>query len=568
MNLGNCELPPSLRPRAALKPLPGGMTALSIPVGGSSTNFPLSPNAPMAPRRVKRMKKRRRGSASPVFMGSFSRPTQAQKEAHHAQMDGEAIMRIIRVCQLRSAMNAIPTAAPLSFSTPSKLHPKKGLRGRFRTLAVFGEELGKKNEWDALFHVEDPRSKVPQYKGKFFDIYQVLEVARYDIQYCDWRARQDVLTIMLLHEKVVEVLNPLVRQYKSIGTVKKELAELQEELAQAHRQVHISEARVATALDKLAYMEELVNDRLLQDRSTTVVDQTSSSPNTCAQSMDVEKRGLPWKSLNVSGPVESYHPCMKNFWYPIAFSSDLKDDTMIPIECFEEPWFIFRGNDGKPGCVQNTCAHRACPLHLGSVNEGRIQCRYHATSFSNENESSDISSSTLQASTIGVDQKICSLCFSSSKFSVGNLLSSIIISGNSTLTVFSITNASSSSLQIPNSILAIGVRSWTSQIGITTSVSANSSTPSLATSASKITASCLSLTFISGWKIGTGVGRIDFVSIVTELIISSDCSSPSAITIGSDIGKITGSRRRSSSCVLHSTSELDFNSVAFISSQS
>lgn len=36
---------------------------------------------------------------------------------------------------------------------------------------------------------------------------------------------------------MVEVLNPLAREYKSIGTMKKELAELQEELAQAHKQV-------------------------------------------------------------------------------------------------------------------------------------------------------------------------------------------------------------------------------------------------------------------------------------------------------------------------------------------
>lgn len=35
----------------------------------------------------------------------------------------------------------------------------------------------------------------------------------------------------------MEVLNPLARDYKSIGTLKKELAELQQELAQAHRQV-------------------------------------------------------------------------------------------------------------------------------------------------------------------------------------------------------------------------------------------------------------------------------------------------------------------------------------------
>ena len=78
----------------------------------------------------------------------------------------------------------------------------QGLKGRFRVFAVYGEEIDKKNAWSALFDVEDPRSKVPQYKGKFLDVYQALEVARYDIQYCDWRARQDLLTIMLLHEKV------------------------------------------------------------------------------------------------------------------------------------------------------------------------------------------------------------------------------------------------------------------------------------------------------------------------------------------------------------------------------
>ncbi|XP_054799869.1 chlorophyllide a oxygenase, chloroplastic [Prosopis cineraria] len=285
-------------------------------------------------------------------------------------------------------MNAVATAVALSLPISSfrscKLDHKKGLQGRFRVFAVFGEDLCRKNAWGALFDVEDPRSKVPQYKGKFLDIYQALEVARYDIQYCDWRARQDVLTIMLLHEKVVDVLNPLARDYKSISTMKKELADLQEELAQAHRQVHISEARVSTALDKLAHMEALVNDRLLQGNSATEVDQASLSPSTSAQSVDIDKGKLPRRSLNVSGPVQSYHPQLKNFWYPVAFSNDLKDDTMIPIDCFDEPWVIFRGKDGKPGCVQNTCAHRACPLHLGSVREGRIQCPYHGWEYATD----------------------------------------------------------------------------------------------------------------------------------------------------------------------------------------
>lgn len=35
----------------------------------------------------------------------------------------------------------------------------------------------------------------------------------------------------------MDVLNPLARDYKSIGTIKNELAELQEELSKAHKQV-------------------------------------------------------------------------------------------------------------------------------------------------------------------------------------------------------------------------------------------------------------------------------------------------------------------------------------------
>ncbi|XP_050251204.1 chlorophyllide a oxygenase, chloroplastic [Quercus robur] len=298
-------------------------------------------------------------------------------------------------------MTIVATAAalslPISLCRSSKLNTRKGVRGGFRVVAVFREEGGleKKSTWGQLFDVEDPRSKVPQCKGKFLDVNQALEVVRYDLRYCDWRARQDVLTIMLLHEKVVEVLNPLARDYKSIGTMKKELAELQGELAQAHKQVHMSEARVATALDKLAYMEELVNDRLLQDRSTTASDQTSPSPSTSTQSLEVVQRRSPRKSLNVSGPVKPYHPRLKNFWYPIAFSNDLKEDTMIPIECFEEPWVVFRGKDGKPGCIQNTCAHRACPLHLGSVNEGRIQCPYHGWEYSTDGKCEKMPSTRL-----------------------------------------------------------------------------------------------------------------------------------------------------------------------------
>ncbi|MCL7038397.1 hypothetical protein MKW94_029313 [Papaver nudicaule] len=312
---------------------------------------------------------------------------------------------------------AAALSLPISLSRCSKLiNTRRDVRGGFRVYAIIGEGGGgfieKRHDWSTIFEVEDPRASrvVHQNKKKFLEANEALEVARFDIQYCDWRARQDLLTIVLLHEKVVDVLNPLAREYKSIGTVKKELAELQRELAQAHKEVHMSEVRVSTALDKLAYMEQLVNDKLLPDTSTTTETDNECivlSPTECivlappstsspTPSEDTMKSKLSRKKLNISGPVPDYHPRLKNFWYPVAFTADLKVDTMLPIDCFEEPWVVFRGKDGNPGCVQNTCAHRACPLHLGSVNEGRITCPYHGWEYSTDGKCEKMPSTKLQ----------------------------------------------------------------------------------------------------------------------------------------------------------------------------
>nr|BAJ90895.1 predicted protein [Hordeum vulgare subsp. vulgare] len=272
-----------------------------------------------------------------------------------------------------------------------------GRYGGIKVYAVLRDDsadyLKDNHHWEALFHVDDPGPRVPIEKGQYLEAKQALDVVRFDIQYCDWRARQDLLTIMVLHNKVVEVLNPLARDFKSVGTLRKDLDGLQEELAKAHNQLYLSESRVSSALDKLAQMETVVNERLLSDGSafantadcasldpSTSLDTTTSTSSTVRVGAKKPKR----RSLNISGPVKPYSANLKNFWYPVAFSGDLKDDTMVPIDCFEEQWVIFRGKDKRPGCVQNTCAHRACPLDLGSVNEGRITCPYHGWEYSTD----------------------------------------------------------------------------------------------------------------------------------------------------------------------------------------
>lgn len=88
------------------------------------------------------------------------------------------------------------------------------IRGGFKVLAVLGEEgvegavgsgLERKSSskvWEAIFDVDNPGPRSMQAKGEVLDANQALEVVRFDIQYCDWRARRDLMAIMHLHGKV------------------------------------------------------------------------------------------------------------------------------------------------------------------------------------------------------------------------------------------------------------------------------------------------------------------------------------------------------------------------------
>ena len=51
-------------------------------------------------------------------------------------------------------------------------------------------------------------------------------------------------------------------------------------------------------------------------------------------------------------------------------------DTMIPFDLFGQAWVLFRDQDGKPACILDECAHRACPLSVGRVVDGQAECPY------------------------------------------------------------------------------------------------------------------------------------------------------------------------------------------------
>ncbi len=70
----------------------------------------------------------------------------------------------------------------------------------------------------------------------------------------------------------------------------------------------------------------------------------------------------------------------------------LGKDTMVPFELFNEPWVLFRDAEGKPSCIRDSCAHRACPLSLGKVEQGRVSCAYHGWKFDGQGRCTEMPS--------------------------------------------------------------------------------------------------------------------------------------------------------------------------------
>lgn len=141
----------------------------------------------------------------------------------------------------------------------------------------------------------------------------------------NWAKKYSARTFYLLENTVVLILWFTFTLWQLILSTINKATSITDSTKQ---QVHISEARVEAALDKLAYMEAVVNDRLLQERTTTEANCASPSPSSSSELGPVKSK-LPRRSLNVSGPVQPYNERLKNFWYPVAFSTDLKDETMV-----------------------------------------------------------------------------------------------------------------------------------------------------------------------------------------------------------------------------------------------
>ncbi len=71
---------------------------------------------------------------------------------------------------------------------------------------------------------------------------------------------------------------------------------------------------------------------------------------------------------------------LHNAWYAAGWERELGESPRA-VRLLGEHLVLFRGKDGVPTALADTCPHRFAPLSLGQVRDGRLVCGYHGLEF-------------------------------------------------------------------------------------------------------------------------------------------------------------------------------------------
>ncbi|MGA9027555.1 MAG: aromatic ring-hydroxylating dioxygenase subunit alpha [Steroidobacteraceae bacterium] len=72
------------------------------------------------------------------------------------------------------------------------------------------------------------------------------------------------------------------------------------------------------------------------------------------------------------------HP---DHWYPLAWSHELKPGNTLGRQFAGQPIVLYRGAGGDVYALEDRCAHRQVPLHLGVVCGEQLKCHYHGWTY-------------------------------------------------------------------------------------------------------------------------------------------------------------------------------------------
>ena len=107
-------------------------------------------------------------------------------------------------------------------------------------------------------------------------------------------------------------------------------------------------------------LESCVERLMSEDSSNLISMHPANSPN----ASDLRRVGA--------------HP---DYWYPVAWSYELKAGRTLGRRFAGEPIVLYRGSSGRVFALEDRCAHRQVPLHLGVVSGDELKCHYHGWTY-------------------------------------------------------------------------------------------------------------------------------------------------------------------------------------------
>lgn len=200
-------------------------------------------------------------------------------------------------------------------------------------------------------------------------------------------------TLAGAHEEIVSVLNPLAGEAMQ-RSLEEQIAGLQQELAVAHQQMHSSESLLGETVDNLAQLEAGARQAFATPLAEPPQQQQRQPRQQPKQQQQFAARGAVERRRGLDSSLD-LPPQLKEFWFPVDFSASLAAGKLVPIELFNESWVLFRDETGAAACVKDECAHRACPLSLGRVVDGQVECPYHGWRFDKQGDCTRMPSTRL-----------------------------------------------------------------------------------------------------------------------------------------------------------------------------
>ena len=89
------------------------------------------------------------------------------------------------------------------------------------------------------------------------------------------------------------------------------------------------------------------------------------------------------QTLTRTGPNTPMGALLRRYWVPILLSSEIAEPDCPPVrvQILGEKLLAFRDTSGRPGLIDEFCAHRGASLWFGRNEENGIRCSYHGLKF-------------------------------------------------------------------------------------------------------------------------------------------------------------------------------------------